>query len=129
MPLVVEADAARIEQILDNVLDNAAKYSPQGGAIAVTLEARVPARPDVRYPHLVRAEGRCPPADIGGPVGYETYLRTIADPASINHEDMLDFDTQDFDPHVVDEATLRANLASLTRYIGRKPTVREAAEG
>jgi hypothetical protein len=87
----------------------------------VTLEARAPARPDVRYPHLVRAEGRCPPADIGGPVGYDTYLRALADPASIHHEDMLEFDAPDFDPHVVDEATLRANLASLTRYIGRKP--------
>jgi hypothetical protein len=90
----------------------------------VTLEACTPARPDVRYPHLVRAEGRCPPADIGGPVGYDTYLRTIADPASLNHEDMLAFDAPDFDPHVVDEATLRANLASLTRYIGRKPLIR-----
>jgi len=74
----------------------------------------------VRYPHLVSAQGRCPPADIGGPVGYETYLRSIADPSSVNHNDMLDFDAPDFDPNVVDEAALRANLASLTKYIGRK---------
>ena len=70
------------------------------------------------------AEGRCPPADIGGPVGYETYLRSIADPASVNHADMLDFDAPDFDPNVVDEARLRANLAELGRYIGRKPLIR-----
>jgi hypothetical protein len=91
----------------------------------VTLESRAAAMPGVRYPHLVRAEGRCPPADIGGPIGYETYLRTIADPASINHDDMLDFDAPDFDPNTVDEAALRANLASLTRYIGRKPGARD----
>ncbi len=66
------------------------------------------------------AEGRCPPADIGGPIGYETYLRSIADPSSVNHDDMLDFDAPDFDPNVVDEAALRGNLASLTKYIGRK---------
>ena len=48
--------------------------------------------PGRRYPNLVIAEGRCPPADIGGPVGYETYLRTIADPTSVYHEDMLEFD-------------------------------------
>jgi Plasmid pRiA4b ORF-3-like protein len=90
----------------------------------VTLIARDAARPDLRYPHLVSAEGRCPPADIGGPVGYETYLRSIADPNSVNHEDMLDFDAPDFDPHAVDEATLRKNLAELTRYIGRKPANR-----
>ena len=87
----------------------------------VTLLARETAQPGVRYPNLVSAEGRCPPADIGGPVGYETYLRIIADPSSVNHEDMLEFDAPDFDPHIVDEGALRKNLAELTRYIGRKP--------
>ena len=95
----------------------------------VTLLARASAQSGVRYPHLVSAEGRCPPADIGGPVGYETYLRSIADPASVNHEDMLAFDAPDFDPHVVDEAALRKNLAELTRYIGRKPRSHEMAGG
>ena len=90
----------------------------------VTLVSRGAAAGGVRYPHLVSAQGRCPPADIGGPVGYETYLRTIADPASINHQDMLEFDAPDFDPHVVDEAALRDNLASLTKYIGRKTVSR-----
>ena len=94
---------------------------------SVTLQSKGPARAGVRYPHLVSAAGRCPPADIGGPVGYETYLQSIADPNSVNHEDMLDFDAPDFDPHVVDEATLRSNLAELARYIGRKPRVHETA--
>jgi len=75
----------------------------------------------MRYPNLIGAEGRCPPADIGGPVGYETYLCTIADPSSVDHEDMLAFDAPDFDPHVVDVAMLRRNLAELAKYIGRKP--------
>jgi hypothetical protein len=90
----------------------------------VTLLARAAAQPGTRYPNLISAEGRCPPADIGGPVGYETYLRSIVDPNSVDHEDMLDFDAPDFDPHVVDAATLRKNLADLSRYIGRKPMVR-----
>jgi Plasmid pRiA4b ORF-3-like protein len=90
----------------------------------VTLLARASARPEMHYPHLVSAEGRCPPADIGGPVGYETYLQSIADPNSVNHDEMLEFDAPDFDPHVVDEAMLRKNLKELTRYIGRKPVTR-----
>lgn len=95
----------------------------------VTLEARAAARPGERYPNLVSAEGHCPPADIGGPVGYETYLRSITDPASVNHADMLDFDAPDFDPNTVDVAALRKNLASLARYIGRKPGVRATLGG
>ena len=39
---------------------------------------------------------------------------------------MLAFDAPDFNPNVVDEAALRANLASLTRYIGRKPSAHAA---
>lgn len=93
-------------------------------AHTVTLVAREAARNNVRYPRLVSAEGRCPPADIGGPIGYDTYLRSIADPASVNHAEMLDFDAPDFDPHVVDVTALRENLAELCRYIGRKPTIR-----
>jgi hypothetical protein len=95
----------------------------------VTLQSRASAAPGRHYPYLVTAEGRCPPADIGGPIGYETYLRTIADPAAINYEDMLAFDAPDFDPHLVDEATLRANLASLRTYIGRKPDPHRAEQG
>ncbi|MFZ0609735.1 MAG: plasmid pRiA4b ORF-3 family protein [Xanthobacteraceae bacterium] len=88
----------------------------------VRLLSRGPPAIGALYPQLVSAAGRCPPADIGGPTGYETYLRSIADPASIHHADMLDFDAPDFDPNIVDEAALRANLAALRRYIGRKPT-------
>ena len=36
-PVRVHADAMRMRQVLANLLDNAAKYSPQGSRIAVTL--------------------------------------------------------------------------------------------
>jgi hypothetical protein len=86
----------------------------------VALETIEAAAPDVVYPCLVSAEGRCPPADIGGPSGYETYLQAIADPEHLHHEGMIEWDDPDFDPHVVDEAAIRANLANLTKYLGRR---------
>lgn len=44
----------------------------------------------------------CPPEDVGGPPGYEDFLRAIADPGHEQHQDMLDwcgggFDAKKFD--------------------------------
>ena len=86
----------------------------------VTVQSREAAQPGLRYPNLISAEGRCPPADIGGPMGYETFLRAIADPEHLHHEGMIEWDDPDFDPHVVDETAIRANLANLGKYLGRR---------
>lgn len=42
--LWAQVDAERVEQVLNNLLDNAIKYSPQGGPIEVTLEENAEAR-------------------------------------------------------------------------------------
>jgi hypothetical protein len=93
---------------------------------AHTLEVEAIATADAgtHYPRLVSAQGRCPPADIGGVTGYETFLRAIADPLHLNHEGMREWDDADFDPYVVDEAALRANLANLGKYLGRRKASR-----
>jgi signal transduction histidine kinase len=36
-PLMAAGDAGRLEQVLDNLLGNAVKYSPEGGEITVSL--------------------------------------------------------------------------------------------
>ncbi len=89
-------------------------------AHTVEVEAIAAADGDTPCPRLISAQGRCPPADIGGAMGYETYLRAIADPLHLNHEGMREWDDPDFDPLVVDEAAIRANLANLGKYLGRR---------
>ncbi|HYC47661.1 MAG TPA: chemotaxis protein CheB [Burkholderiales bacterium] len=42
-PIHVDADVVRLEQVFANLLNNAAKYTPHGGAIAVSVE-EAPAR-------------------------------------------------------------------------------------
>ena len=84
----------------------------------LTIESISPSKPGVNYPRLVAAEGRCPPADIGGPSGYETYLRAIADPGHLHHEAMVEWDDPNFDPHTVDAALIEKNLANLAKFLG-----------
>jgi Plasmid pRiA4b ORF-3-like protein len=86
----------------------------------VELESVAAADPHATYPRLLGAQGRCPPADIGGPEGYETFLQAIADPEHLHHAGMIEWDDPDFDPHKVDEAAIRANLANLGKYLGRR---------
>jgi len=94
----------------------------------LTIEQVVPAEIGVVYPRLLAAEGRCPPADIGGPSGYESYLRALADPQHLHHEAMVEWDDPDFDPHQVDAAAIARNLANLAKFLGSRRTGGHAAE-
>ena len=39
VPLMVHADTARIQRVIENLLSNAIKYSPNGGTVEVSLAA------------------------------------------------------------------------------------------
>ncbi len=79
----------------------------------VRLEASVDAVPDVTYPRLLEAHGRCPPEDCGGPGGYVHYLEAISDPNHEDHAEMVEWGGPGFDPGIVDEDAIRNAFAAL----------------
>ena len=80
----------------------------------VKLEAIGAPEPEVVYPRLLSAEGRCPPEDVGGPWGYAEYLEAMADPNHERHAEMVEWCGPDFDPNAVDEAAIQKQLNRLT---------------
>jgi len=76
-PIVIEADAQRVDQMIGNLLSNASKYSPRGGAIqlSATVETDMVAirvedegigiAPDV-LPRIFELFTRGPQAQVGG---------------------------------------------------------------
>ena len=111
------ASKATLAQLLAQARNNTFKYVYDFGddwQHTVTLEAIGAPEPEVVYPRLLSAKGRCPPEDIGGPWGYAEYLEAMADPHHERHAEMLEWCGPDFDPNTVDEAALRKQLNRLT---------------
>lgn len=68
----------------------------------VALEKILPFRTNIPLPQCIKGKRACPPEDVGGPLGYQEFLRAINDPGHTEHESMLQwfggqFDAEDFD--------------------------------
>ncbi len=92
---------------------------PIGGLFRIA-----PADPDVAYPILIDAVGRCPPEDVGGPPGYEEFLEAIADPEHERHAEMHEWLGVSFDPQYVDPSEISQALQQTARRWRRKTTPR-----
>lgn len=79
------------------------------------VEGRGAAPDSPSQARCLSGENACPPEDVGGPPGYEAFLRAIADPGHDQHQDMLDwcgggFDAGDFDLQVVNKKLKRIRV-------------------
>ena len=72
-------------------------------------------------PCMLDAVGRCPPEDVGGPPGYENYLAAIKDPHHPDHEDLLEWGPEAFDPKVFDRKAIEHALDRLAQKWEPKP--------
>lgn len=67
------------------------------------------------YPKLINASGRCPPEDVGGFPGYESLLEALADPAHPDHEEMIEWHSDSFDPNAVPIDELKLEVLKLAK--------------
>lgn len=64
----------------------------------IVLEEVVARSAAARYPIVLSGRGACPPDDVGGIAGYYHFLEAIKDPKHPDHEDMVEWGGEDFDP-------------------------------
>ena len=87
----------------------------------IVLEKSLESEPDARLPACVAGKGACPPEDCGGVWGYADLRDTLANPASGEHDAMLEWlgldSADDFDPATfdVDEANEILGMVTAAR--------------
>ncbi|MBV6342913.1 plasmid pRiA4b ORF-3 family protein, partial [Candidatus Magnetobacterium casense] len=64
----------------------------------ILLEKILPRDATIKYPICITGKRACPPDDCGGPWGYEDLLKVISDPEHVEHDYMVEWVGEDFDP-------------------------------
>jgi len=72
----------------------------------------------VKYPACIKGKRACPPEDVGGLWGYETFLEAIGDPHHEEHDSYLEWVGGDFDPEACDLVEINQALARV-KWRGR----------
>lgn len=77
----------------------------------ITVEQIVELDSPIEYAQCIGGENACPPEDVGGPLGYEDFLKALVDPKHPEHAEKKDWIGRPFDPRAfnLDEANARLN--------------------
>lgn len=68
----------------------------------IKIEKKLPAVACPRVPYCIDGANACPPEDVGGGPGYEDFLQAMADPEHPEHDAMLEWYGEAFDPAAFD---------------------------
>jgi Plasmid pRiA4b ORF-3-like protein len=79
----------------------------------VTVEKVGPLDPARPYPSLIAGRRACPPEDCGGVPGYCQILEALAEPKAEEHEELLAWVGDDFDPERLDLDAIDRQLTGL----------------
>jgi len=76
--------------------------------------------PGVRYPRCTGGARACPPEDCGGFPGYSRLLEAIGNPKHPEHEEMLDWVGEEWDPEAFNIDAVNARLQPRKRPPARR---------
>lgn len=116
----LDASKATLLSVIEDVGSKTIRYIYDFGdnwQHTIKVERIFPDVPGLAQPFLLEATGRCPPEDIGGPLGYREMLDALADPKHARHDELVER-YGGFDPAAVNLKGLEAAvdaLASETR--------------
>src|SRR5258708_1799653 len=81
----------------------------------IVLEKRLPRDPSLTYPLCTGGQRACPPEDCGGIGGFYNLLDIIGDPNHEEHEEMLEWVDDDYDPEAFSLDDVNRTLARFHR--------------
>jgi len=79
------------------------------------VEERLAADREVTYPICLEGERACPPEDCGGPWGYANLLEAVRNADHGEHEEILEWVGEEFDPEKYDVTAANTELQSVRR--------------
>jgi len=68
----------------------------------ILVEKILSPEPGMHYPICLKGKRACPPEDVGGVWGYETFLKAMRDPSHEEHADYMEWWGKPFDPEAFD---------------------------
>jgi hypothetical protein len=87
----LNARKARLIDVLEDAGTKTLRYLydfGDGRKHTIKIERLTDPEPNVAYPRLIEAVGRCPPEDVGGPWGYAELIEALQDPDHERHDEM-----------------------------------------
>ncbi|UZE51577.1 plasmid pRiA4b ORF-3 family protein [Rhodopseudomonas sp. P2A-2r] len=126
----LDARKARLDDIIEDTGTRTLRYLydfGDGWDHTIKIERLIDPEFGIRYPRLLEAVGRCPPEDVGGPIGYAEALEAISDPKHERHEECKEWMPENFDPSVVNPEWLADELMILAKRWSRTTAKRPKA--
>ena len=77
------------------------------------IEKILPLEAGKSYPICLTGKRACPPEDCGGIWGYSEFLEAVQDPDHPEHDEMLEWAGEEFDPTAFDLRAVNAELKQL----------------